>query len=245
MNPTIDLLKSHRSIRKFEDKAVTNEQIREIVSAGQAAATSSNVQAVTVIQVNSSATRQSMAELAGGQTWVTEAGTFMVWCADLRRSGAACSRAGGQFEKGMTEHFLIATIDVGLAAQNAVIAAESMGLGICYIGGLRNNPAKVAELLALPDQVYPVFGLCLGYPAQDPEIKPRLAVDAILMQDTYSEDQFDTHFDDYNERLGHYYQTRTGGTKVSQWTDEMKKLVGKESRPHMRGFLDDQGFKMR
>lgn len=245
MNPTIDLLKSHRSIRKFSDEAVSNEQIREIVSAGQAAATSSNVQAVTVIQVNNPATRESMAELAGGQTWVTEAGAFMVWCADLRRSGAACSRAGGQFEQGMTEHFLIATVDVGLAAQNAVIAAESMGLGICYIGGLRNNPAKVAELLALPEQVYPVFGLCLGYPAQDPDIKPRLSVDAVLMQDTYSDEQFDRHFDDYNERLGHYYKTRTGGTKVSQWTDEMKKLVGKESRPHMRSFLDNQGFKMR
>ncbi len=245
MNATIELLKSHRSIRKFTDEAVTDEQVREIVSAGQAAATSSNVQAVTVIQVNSMATRESMAELAGGQTWVTEAGVFMVWCADLRRSGAACARAGGDFEQGMTEHFLIATVDVGLAAQNAVIAAESLGLGICYIGGLRNNPAKVSELLGLPEQVYPVFGLCLGHPAQDPDIKPRLSVDAVLMQDTYSDAQQDAHFDDYNERLGHYYQTRTGGTKVSQWTDEMKKLVGKESRPHMRGFLDDQGFKMR
>ncbi|OED35114.1 nitroreductase A [Chromatiales bacterium (ex Bugula neritina AB1)] len=245
MNPTIELLKSHRSIRKFTDQAVSTEQVREIVSAGQTAATSSNVQAVTVIQVNSSATRDSIAELAGGQAWVSNAGAFLVWCADLKRSGAACARAGGEFEQGMTEHFLIATIDVALAAQNAVIAAESLGLGICYIGGLRNNPAKVTELLQLPEQVYPVFGLCLGYPAQDPEIKPRLSVDAVLMQDAYTDEQQDTHFDDYNERLGHYYQTRTGGTKVSQWTDEMKKLVGKESRPHMRGFLDKQGFKMR
>jgi nitroreductase len=245
MNPTIDLLKAHRSIRKFTDDPVTDEQVREIVAAGQAAATSSNVQAVSVIQVNQPAMRESMAELAGGQPWVTAAGAFLVWCADLGRSGAACAQAGGDFEVGMTEHFLIATVDVALAAQNAVIAAESMGLGICYIGGLRNNPAKVSELLALPEQVYPVFGLCLGYPAQDPDIKPRLSLDAVLMQDTYSSEHQDTHFNDYNERLGHYYQTRTGGTKVSQWTDEMKKLVGKESRPHMREFLSSQGFKMR
>ena len=116
MNPTIDLLKAHRSIRKFTDEAVTDEQVREIVSAGQAAATSSNVQAVSVIQVNQPAMRESMAELAGGQPWVTTAGAFLVWCADLRRSGAACSRAGGEFEIGMTEHFLIATVDVALAA---------------------------------------------------------------------------------------------------------------------------------
>jgi len=245
MNPTIELLKAHRSIRKFTDEPVTNDQVRTIVSAGQAAATSSNVQAVTVIQVNRQETRDMMAELAGGQPWVANASVFTVWCADLRRSGAACEVAGGELEKGMTEHFLIATVDVALAAQNAVVAAESMGLGICYIGGLRNNPDKVAELLQLPEQVYPVFGLCLGHPAQDPDIKPRLSLDAVLMQDTYSSEQQNKHFDDYNERLGHYYKTRTGGKKISQWTDEMKKLVGKESRPHLKGFLEEQGFTMR
>ena len=65
----------------------------------------------------------------------------------------------------MTEHFIIATVDVALSAQTTVIAAESMGLGICYIGALRNNPAEVSELLALPEHVYPVFGLCIGHPA--------------------------------------------------------------------------------
>ena len=147
MNPTIDLLNAHRSIRKFTDEPVTQEQVRAIVTAGQAAATSSNVQAVSVVQVNQPAMRESMAEQAGGQPWIIAAGAFLVWCADLRRSGAACASAGGQFEEGMTEHFLIATVDVALAAQNAVIAAESMGLGICYIGGLRNNPAEVSKLM--------------------------------------------------------------------------------------------------
>jgi len=245
MNPTIELLKAHRSIRKFKDKPVDDHIIRELVAAGQAAATSSNVQAVTVIQVNQAVTRESMAELAGGQPWVVTAGAFLVWCADLRRSAAACAKAGGEFDQGMTEHFLIATVDVGLAAQNAVIAAESLGLGICYIGGLRNNPSKVAELLELPEQVYPVFGLCLGYPAQDPELKPRLSLDAVLHHDTYSAEAQDALIDDYDQRLAQYYQMRTGGKKVSQWTDEMKNLVGKESRPHMRKFLNDQGFKMR
>ena len=92
MNPTIDLLNAHRSIRKFTDDPVTDEQVREIVAAGQAAATSSNVQAVSVIQVNQPAVHESMAELAGGQPWVTAAGAFLVWCADLGRSGAACAQ---------------------------------------------------------------------------------------------------------------------------------------------------------
>ena len=91
---------------------------------------------------------------------------FSVYCADLQRSAAACVAEGGTFSAGMTEHFIIATVDVALSAQNAVVAAESLGLGICYIGGIRNNPAEVSALLELPEQVYPVFGLCLGYPAQ-------------------------------------------------------------------------------
>jgi nitroreductase len=244
-NPTIELLRAHRSIRKFEDRPVTDEQVRQIVACGQSAATSSNIQAVSVIQVKSPERRERLAVLAGGQAYVADSGAFLVYCADLQRPAAACAAQGGQFEPGMTEHFIIATVDVALSAQNAVIAAESMGLGICYIGALRNNPAEVSELLKLPEQVYPVFGLCLGYPAQDPEVKPRLAVDAVLMQETYDTEHATAHVAAYDEALSAYYLSRTGGNKDSNWSREMKALVGKESRPHMRGFLAERGFTMR
>jgi len=154
----------------------------------------------------------------------------------------ACESEGGDFSAGMTEHFLIASIDVALAAQNTVVAAESLGLGICYIGGLRNNPTEVSELLQLPQQVYPVFGLCLGYPNQNPEVKPRLPVDAVLMKEVYDETAQAELRTQYDAQVREYYKTRTGGNKDSTWSEEMKKLVGKESRPHMKGFLTGQGF---
>lgn len=244
-NPVIELLRAHRSIRKFEARVVDDDVVREIVACGQTAASSSNVQAVSVIQVKSPEKRQKLAELAGGQAYVASAGAFLVYCADLHRAAMACASQGGEFEPGMTEHFMIATIDVALSAQTAVIAAESMGLGICYIGGLRNNPAEVADLLQLPEQVYPVFGLCLGYPAQQPEVKPRLAVDAVLMQEVYDSEGQAEHVAAYDEVLSQYYLSRTGGKKVSTWSREMKALVGKETRPHMRGFLANRGFTMR
>lgn len=245
MNATIDQLRAHRSIRKFTDQPVDDALVREIVSCGQAAATSSNVQAVSVIQVKSPERREKLAELAGGQRYVASAGAFLVYCADLHRPAAACAAQGGEFEPGMTEHFLIATVDVGLSAQNAVVAAESLGLGICYIGGLRNNPAEVSALLGLPEQVYPVFGLCLGHPDQDPEVKPRIAVEAVLMQEQYDASGQPQHVAAYDSVVSEYYKTRTGGKKDSNWSQEMRALVGKESRPHMRGFLKDQGFAMR
>lgn len=242
MNPTIELLKSHRSIRKFTDEPVEQSIVDELVRCGQAAATSSNVQAVTAIQVHDADKRSRLAELAGGQAYVASAGAFLVYCADLNRPQFACTQAGGEFAPGMTEHFIIATVDVALAAQNTVVAAESLGLGICYIGGLRNNPAQVSELLEIPEHVYPVFGLCLGYPAQDPEVKPRMPLDAVLMHDRYDSSVFDSNVASYDETVREYYKTRTGGNKDSTWSEEMKALVGKESRPHMNGFLQQHRF---
>ncbi|MBX2884323.1 MAG: oxygen-insensitive NADPH nitroreductase [Granulosicoccus sp.] len=242
MNDVTRLLQSHRSIRKFTDEAVPLDVINELVRCGQAAATSSNVQAVTVIRVTDTAKREALAEFAGGQKYVVSAGAFLVYCADMNRPRYACERLDGEYAAGMTEQFIIATVDVALAAQNAVVAAESMGLGICYIGGLRNKPAEVSELLGLPNHVYPVFGLCLGYPAQDPEVKPRLPLGAVLMEDTYDSGVFDANIDQYDAEVQHYYMTRTGGNKDSTWSQEMKGLVGKESRPHMLGFLQGKAF---
>ncbi|MDN0076201.1 oxygen-insensitive NADPH nitroreductase [Crenobacter sp. SG2303] len=245
MNPVIQLLKSHRSIRKFTDQPISDELINEIVACGQAAATSSNIQATTVIRVRDPEQREKIATLAGGQAYVASAGAFLVYCADLHRPQLACEIQGGQFSEGMTEHFIIATVDAALAAQNSVIAAESLGLGICYIGGIRNHPQEISELLGLPKHVYPIFGLCLGYPAQDPEIKPRLPLSVVLKEERYQSQDDLEGITAYDEQMRAYYRSRTGGTKDSCWSVEMKALVGKESRPHMRGFLAQRGFSMK
>jgi len=245
MNDVIQLLKAHRSIRKFTAEPLADELVAEIVACGQAAATSSNIQATTVIRVRDPHTRQALAGLAGGQDYVASCGAFLVFCADLHRARLACELQGGAFIPGMTEHFIIATVDVALAAQNCAVAAESLGLGICYIGALRNQPQAVVDLLALPEDVYPVFGLCLGHPAQDPEPKPRLPLAAVLKEEVYTDPDGVAAIRAYDERLREYYRRRTGGTKDSCWSEEMKALVGREARPHMRGFLAGRGFSMK
>jgi nitroreductase len=183
MNPTIELLKSHRSIRKFTDQKISRELLVEFIRAGQSAATSSHVQAYSVIHVVNPENRQKIAELAGGQTYIAECSDFLVFCADMKRSTEAAARAGADVVRGMTEQLVIASVDTALMAQNVAIAAESEGLGLCYIGGIRNNPAEISEILHLPEHVYPVFGMCLGYPDQNPEVKPRLPAETILKED--------------------------------------------------------------
>ena len=129
-----------------------------------------------------------------------------------------------------------------LYAQNLVVAAESAGLGICYIGALRNDPARVTEILELPQQVYPVFGMCLGYPDQDPEVKPRLPLSVVLKENGYHTTGEAEAIAAYDERMRAYYAARTDNQKAQGWSEQMAGLLGREGRPHMLEFLRSQGF---
>ncbi|MBZ0335601.1 oxygen-insensitive NADPH nitroreductase [Marinobacter sp. AL4B] len=242
MNPTIELLKSHRSIRKFKDQQIPKELFEELIQAGQSAATSSHVQAYTVIHVVNPESRARLAELAGGQPYVESASDFLVFCADMKRSTEAAERSGAEVTRGMTEQLLVASIDVALMAQNVVVAAESEGLGICYIGGIRNNPQEVSELLQLPEHVYPVFGLCLGYPDQNPEVKPRLPLTSILKQDVYDDSDDEIQVAEFDDTMTRYYQERTGGNKNTNWSEQLKPLFTSKLRAHMKEFLNKRGF---
>jgi len=242
MNPTIELLKSHVSIRAYKDQPIEQEIIEELVRAGQAAATSSFIQACTVVQVDDPEKRAQLAECAGGQKWVNAAPRFLVFCADMKRHQLACDMHEAEMQSGFTEQFITATADCALFAQNLVIAAESLGLGIVYIGGLRNQIARVSELLELPDLVYPVFGLCLGYPDQNPETKPRLPLEVVLKQEKYDDSEDGEKIADYDHEVRDYYASRSGGTKDMSWSEQISGMLVKEARPHMLEYLQKRGF---
>lgn len=245
MNDTINLLKSHRSIRKFSDRPVSSNMVRELIRTGQCAATSSFIQACTVIQIDNRETRKKLREFAANQAYVEEAPVFLVFCADMQRHQNACRMHESPMLSGFCEQFITASLDCALFAQNVMVAAESLGLGGCYIGALRNRIAEVDELLKLPTLVYPVFGLCLGYPAQDPETKPRLPLEVVLKQETYDDDQDEAYILSYDESVKTYYRNRTGGKKDNSWSEQISDMLVKEARPHMLSFLKGKGFLLR
>ena len=240
MNQVLDLLKNHRSIRKFKTDPVSSESLQTIIEAAGKSATSNFVQAYSIIQVTNMDTRKQIAELAGPQTWVEKSPQFLVFCADLKRSKSACLYEQKEMISGLSEQFIIATVDVAIIAQSVMVAAESMGLGGVFIGGIRNNPEKVCELLRIPDLVYPVFGMCLGYPAEEPEQKPRLPVDIVLQEDYYQERS--TDLEQYNEICRSYYQSRSSGSREDTWTRQISAMFSKPLRPHMKAFLEKKGF---
>ena len=242
MNSTIDVLTNNRSIRKFTDTPIDKALLQRLIKAGQAAASSSFLQGVTIMRVTDPDKRAAFKEITGGQAYVEAAPEFLVFCADLSRPMRCCTEHGGSPSEGLTEHFIIATVDVALYAQNVAVAAESAGLGICYIGAIRNDAARSAELLGLPQQVYPVFGMCIGWPDQDPEVKPRLPVSIVLKENSYSIDGEAEAIAAYDEEMRAYYATRSANIKIQGWSEQMAGLLGKESRLHMRPFLESKGF---
>lgn len=242
MNEVIKLLQSHRSVRKFTDQLISQDVLEELIKCGQAAATSSFIQACTVIQVEDKNKRKLLVDLAGGQPYVASAASFLVFCADMNRHKLVCDMHNSKMESGYTEQFITATVDVALFAQNVMTAAQSQGIEGVYIGGIRNNIAEVSDLLELPKLVYPVFGMCLGYPAQDPETKPRLPISVILKTNSYLDDKDVESISKYDEQVRDYYKNRTGGTKETTWSEQIADMLAKEARPHMKAYLKDRGF---
>jgi nitroreductase len=180
-------LGDHASCRHYADTPVPDGDLERIVAAAQRAATSSNLQMWSVIVVRDESTREALAEVGGGQKHIRQAPVTLVWCADRSRLDTAAGMRGYVQDTTTVEAFLVAAVDTAIAAQNAVVAAEALGYGTCYLGALRNDTARVIELLGLPERVFPVFGMTLGFPAgTDRLIRPRLPLDAVLHRERYN-----------------------------------------------------------
>src|ERR1700733_4099440 len=187
-NDHIALLLSHRSIRGYRPDALPEGTLETLIAAAQSAATSSNLQTWSVIAVTDPASKAALAKVAANQKHIEQCPLFLVWVADVSRNQRLGAEEGVTLEvMPYQETFLVAAIDAALAAQNATIAAESLGLSCVYIGALRNNPPEVARIVGLPSGAFGVFGMCVGYAsaAAANEVKPRLPQEVVLHHETY------------------------------------------------------------
>lgn len=227
LNSTLEILLSHKSIRHYLDKPLPDGTLELMIAAAQSAASSSNLQLWSVIAVADSERKQRLSALASNQSQITQAPLFLVWLADVSRLENIMD-AGNLDTQGLyqLDLFLIAIIDAALAAQNAVIAAESLGLCTVYIGALRNNVTRVSKELQLPEGVFPVFGLCVGYSNPDKKIaiKPRLPQQAVLHKETY-QSNLETEVESYNDIMAEFYQRQkmnVDGTWAKHCSDRIQ-----------------------
>lgn len=240
MTPTIDLLRSHRSIRHFTGEPITDEQREAIIAGAQAASTSSFLQCSSIIRITDKALREQLVPLTGGQKHVAEAAEFWVFCADFNRNLQICPDA----QLGLAEQLLLGAVDTAILAQNALTAAESLGLGGVYIGGIRNNIEAVGELLGVPKYVLPLFGLCLGWPDAQPDVKPRMPAAMLVHENRYQ--SLDRELlNEYDEQLAQYYLSRDSNTRRDTWSAHISRTIIKENRLFMLDYLHKQGWATR
>jgi len=243
MNPTHELMSRHRSVRSFEPTEIADEFVRRAVSCAQMAATSSNIQGYSLLRVRREPQRKALVKLTGGQDYVAECGAFFVICGDGRRHRLISERAGKPHETNF-ESFLLLAIDASLFAQNLALAFEADGMGTCFIGGLRNQLAQVAELLSCPRDVYPLFGLCVGVMANDVGPKPRLDVDAILHDGEFPDDsEVLAQVDAYDSRMATYYSER--GATGRNWSGAIWRRHVKLKRERLKDTYEALGANFR
>jgi nitroreductase len=241
---------AHRSVRSYRPDPVPDDTLTALIAAAQSAPTSGNLQLWSVVAVRDEDRRTRLAKLAGEQDFVAQAPVFLIWLADLARARHITTELGsGTAEAAdFVEAALLAFVDVALAAQNASLAAESLGLGTVFVGAIRNHPLDVAAELQLPPNVFPVFGLTVGHPDQldETSVKPRLPQEAVLHHERYDLPPQEPHLRTYEETLDAFY---ADAGLPSSWTARVATrfgtVAGLKGREHLREALRVSGFQLR
>ena len=203
----IRLQLAHRSVREFSDRPVDGDVLTTVFAAAQSAPTSSNLQPWSVVVVRDPTRKAGLATLAGDQQFIRDAPVFLVWVVDLARTDLIAAERGRRLDgSDYLDPALVGFVDAALAAQNASLAAESLGLGTVFVGAVRNRPDEIADELALPPRTIPIFGLAIGYPAPSAaRPKPRLPQSAVFHHERYDVDAQLPAVHDYERTMARFY----------------------------------------
>ncbi|MBP5535806.1 MAG: nitroreductase family protein [Bacteroidales bacterium] len=186
MNETERLLQAHRTVRKYQDRPVDDATLNRILECGMRASNTGNMQVYSIVVTRDKARREALCAQHYGQG--STAPVLLTLCADVNRYHRWCSQRNAGIAYGNFLWFLSGVIDASLCAQNIAVAAESEGLGLCYLGTVLYNAKPISDLLQLPQGVVPVLTLSLGYPAEEPALSERLPLEAVVHQEIYRDD---------------------------------------------------------
>jgi nitroreductase len=248
MNETIKKQLSHRSIRAFSEKAVSEDVVNTLLAVANRTATSSGLQLSSIIRVTDAAVRRRISAICG-QEYVNQAPGFFVFVADCYRNACIAREQGFDNDsiRGM-DGFFQAFTDACLSAQNVTTAIESLGMGAVFFGSILNDPQELIDILGLPELTFPVLGIGFGYPAQEPQLKPRMDVSLKVFENQY------TVFDDYVERLADYdkemqtyYDLRDKGRNSDSFSKQVVKKFEtvREKRSLLLNIVRKQGFNLK
>ncbi len=243
MHSTLSLLEGHRSDRSFTSEAVSDAALDAVIRAGHRAPTSCNGQHVSVVVVRDAAKRARIAELAGGQPWVAKAPVFLAVILDLHKLSAAGAKACmPQSVQNHVEGLVMGCLDCGIALEAMAVAARAQKLGIVPIGGIRNSPQEMIDLLLLPPLTFAPVGLAVGHVDKPAGQRPRLPLATFRHDEVYDPSRIAGAVDPYDAVMTEFWQEQ-GRMDGQCWSAAVAPRFDHNERPRLRPTLTKQGMK--
>ncbi|WP_268912252.1 NADPH-dependent oxidoreductase [Lentilactobacillus sp. SPB1-3] len=222
-NSILDLINNHRSIRNFKHQSLSDEEVKTLVTAAKKASTSTFSQQYSIISVTDQEKLKEIDKITGNTHWMLSSGHYFVMVADQYRNLKIAERAGADPYILKTADKLLASVfDAGIATENLVLAAESMGMGATIMGSILNDSNKMIGLLDLPKLTFPLLGIAVGYPETIPEIKPRMPETLQHFTNGYQlDDQIGNWLPIYDDQMAKYYASRSTNSRQENFSNHI------------------------
>ena len=242
----------HRSHRKYSARPVAPELLRLLLACALSAPSKSDLQQADVVHVADRAKIKAIADAIPDMPWIANAPVFLVFCGNNHRIRQIGEWRGRPFVNDHLDHFMNAAVDAGLVMMSFIRAAEAVGLGACPISAVRNRSDEVSRMLGLPDHVFPVAGLCVGYPAEEGRITPRLSLEVTVHTDRYDENGVKEKIEAYDRRrdaLLPYRRQRNperfGKADFYGWSEDKARQYAVPEREDFGAFIRKKGFSLK
>lgn len=231
-NKTLSDILAHRSCRKYKSDPVTEDLLQTLFATAFSSPSKSDLQQTSVIRIKDRSKQKRIADFSSSTSWVANAPVFMVWCGDSRRIRRLSDWRGHIFANNHLDAFMNAAVDAGIAMQTFIIAAESVGLGCCPVSEIRDHIHLLSTELELPDWVFPVAGLCVGWPAEESKISLRLPLNTTMHVDKYDDSELYEQVADYDIRREAIEQTPPEQQRMVEKFGIISDYGWSERKPH-------------
>jgi nitroreductase/FMN reductase [NAD(P)H] len=240
------------SQRHYTDKPVTDDLLAVLLACAQSAPTKSDLQQYSIVVVKDPAVREALVGLGSGMEWAPKAPAFLVFCADVRRIRRLAEIRGHTYQNDNLDTFMNGVVDAALAMQSFITAAESIGLGTCPISQIRNKIDCACEILGLPDGVFPIAGLAVGWPKfEKPLISMRLPPSVVVHTDRYDDSALEKEVEAYDRRrhaerpIAKEKQRHTakyGALDYCPWSEQVTRQLSLPERAGFKPYLKTHGM---
>ena len=242
---------TRRSHRRFKPEAIPMDLLDTLFATAFSAPSKSDLQQACVIHIKDRDKQALIANLSPKTAWAASAPVFLVWCGDSRRIRKIAEWRGHPFANDHLDAFMNAAVDTGIAMQTFIIAAESLGLGCCPVSEIRDHIQPLSQALKLPQQVFPVAGLCVGWPESSGKLSLRLPMDITVKTDRYDDTGLTEVISDYDQRREALDQTppeqqrdvqKFGTSESYGWSENRSRQYAQPARNDFGAYIRAQGF---